>query len=70
MKVSDLIEKLKKLPQDSEVVVAGTDRSYRRSLEISREKAEVTALNNLYQYYSEKYKSNPENEVIDVVVIK
>jgi hypothetical protein len=70
MTVAELIEKLVKLQMlGAEVVTPAYDHGYRKLGRPNSGLAEVIG-RSLYEYYSEEYKSHPDNKVIDVVVIE
>lgn len=69
MKVHHLIKQLEGMPKNAEVVLSGRDHSYHRVAYVDKRRAEEFPDRYLVEYYNDESKSNPENEVVDVVVL-
>lgn len=69
MKVKKLIEKLSTMDPETEVVVSGSDHSYRRVSEAIERKAEVVGRKHLSEYYDVESMSAPDNDVVTVLLI-
>lgn len=68
MKVAELKKILESVPDDLDVVVNGPEHTFFKASKPQLRKAEVRG-KHLCEYYDGRNKSNPANEVVDVLWI-